>query len=182
MILRVDIIDLALQKALQAEHERSKTRVVLLDPGGVPYVQKKARELAGMEHLILICGHYEGVDDRIRQLADEEISIGDYVLSGGEVPAMVIADSVIRLLPGVLNQKVATERESFETSTLEYPQFTRPRCYKGMKVPSIIIGGNHTKIAQWQTRESTIRTQKSRPDLLKPESHTVINKKKGRPS
>ena len=158
MILRVDVVDRALQHVTR-NALRVKTHVVLLDAGGTAYTQKKARELATHDHLILICGHYEGVDARVRQLADEEISIGDYVLTGGEIPAMVLADSVVRLLPGVLKKEGATTRESFTGNLLEYPQYTEPREYKGMKVPEILLSGNHAAIKSWQQKEAAARTR-----------------------
>lgn len=143
MILRVDVIDKALKKL--------KGKKVLLDPTGLKYAQSKAREYSKLEHLILVSGHYEGVDARIDELVDEKISIGDYVLTGGEIPAMVIVDSITRLLPGVLKKEEATQSESFtQDGVLEYPQYTRPKSYKGKKVPDILISGDHKKIAAWR--------------------------------
>lgn len=159
MILRVDVVDRALKSI-------PKGHVVLLDAGGTPYTQKTARKLSTLDHLILICGHYEGIDDRIRNLVDEEISIGDYVLTGGEIPAMVIADSVVRLLPGVLAKEDATIHESFTTNLLEYPQYTAPREYKGMNVPEVLLSGNHADIKAWQQKEAASRTRAKRKDLL----------------
>lgn len=159
MILRVDVVDRAL-KSLPKGH------VVLLDAGGTPYTQSKARDYTKRGHLILICGHYEGVDQRIRSLIDEEISIGDYVLTGGEIPAMIVADSVIRLLPGVLTKTEATIHESFSENLLEYPQFTEPREYNAMKVPDILLSGNHAAIGEWRKNASLTRTKTNRKDLL----------------
>ncbi len=153
MILRVDVVDRALKSV-------EKGHVVLLDPGGTPYSQKKARELSRLDHLILICGHYEGVDARVRQLVDEELSIGDYVLTGGEIPAMVVVDSVVRLVPGVLAKPDATIKESFGESLLEYPQYTEPRQYNGMAVPEELLSGNHARIASWQEKAAAERTKK----------------------
>ncbi len=163
MILRVDVVDRALQKV---KSPKSKVKTILFDAGGTPYTQKKARQLATLDHLILICGHYEGIDERIRGLVDEEISIGDYVLTGGEIPAMVIADSVVRLLPGVLKKEDATVHESFTESLLEYPQYTEPREYNGQTVPDVLVSGNHQKIELWKQKEATARTRLRRKDLL----------------
>lgn len=149
MIMRVDI----LHKALLAQDTglpagRQGYRIYLA-PHGARYTQKKAKELAKKEHLILICGHYEGVDARIEDYADEIISIGDYVLTGGEIPAMVLVDSIVRLLPGVLKSE-ATKHESFEHDLFEYPQYTRPQEFRGKKVPSVLLSGNHKKIEEWR--------------------------------
>lgn len=156
MVMRVDVIDRALQT--------TKGKKILLDPQGKPYTQKKARNYSKLDNLVLICGHYEGVDERIRSLVDEEISIGDFVLTGGEIPAMVIVDSVARLLPGVLTT-AATENESFSQNLLEYPQYTRPESYEGMKVPKILLSGNHAEIAKWRSQQAKLQTKKKRPDL-----------------
>lgn len=170
MILRVDIIDRALQKLraqLRAQSSELRAKTILLDPQGIPYTQKKAQELSKLDHLILLCGHYEGVDERIRQLADEEISVGDYITSGGEIPAMVMVDSVVRLIPGVLLKKEATNIESFSGSVLEYPQYTRPPVYKGKKVPEVLLSGDHRRIMTWRQKQSHQRTKERRPDLLR---------------
>ncbi|KYD09450.1 tRNA (Guanine37-N1) -methyltransferase [Caldibacillus debilis] len=144
-----------------------RRRVILLCPQGEPYTQKKAEELAKEEHLILICGHYEGFDERIRHLATDEISIGDYVLTGGELAAMVIIDSVVRLLPGVLGNEASHVEESFSTGLLEHPHYTRPADFRGMKVPEVLLSGNHKKIEEWRKKEALKRTFLRRPDLLK---------------
>ena len=154
MLLRIDVVDRAIKSV-----RGPKSKVILLDAGGQVFTQKKAREYAKIDHLILLCGHYEGVDDRIRSLVDEEISIGEYVLTGGEIPAMVIADSVARLVPGVLKKEDATIHESFTESLLEYPQYTEPRDYNGMKVPDVLLSGNHAKIAAWKKEEAIKRTK-----------------------
>lgn len=164
MILRVDVVDRALSAA-KADGEKS--RVILLDPQGAPYTQKTAKTLSGYGHLILLCGHYEGIDERIRSLVDEECSIGDYILTGGEIPAMVIIDSVARLLPGVLKKAGVTDDESFSSGMLEYPQYTRPETYNGMTVPDTLLSGNHAEIAGWRRDQAIARTNKRRPDLLK---------------
>lgn len=146
---------------------KENSKVILLTPSGVPYKQKKAYELAKEEHLIIICGHYEGFDERITSLADMEISIGDYVLTGGEVPAMVLADSIIRLIPGVINERSHIEDSFNENYLLDYPTYTRPSDFRGMKVPEILLSGNHAEISKWRYNESVKRTQERRPDLLK---------------
>ncbi len=165
MILRVDIVDSALQSARDATAKNE--RVILLDPQGVPYTQQKAQELTRCDHLILICGHYEGVDERIRLLVDEEVSMGDFVLTGGEIPAMAVIDSVTRLLPGVLARPEAAQDETFSEGLLEYPHYTQPRTYNGISVPEVLVGGNHAKISAWRAEEKLKRTKAKRPDLLK---------------
>ena len=130
-----------------------------------------AKRLIKKKHLILICGHYEGIDERIRRfLVDEEISIGDYVLTGGELPAMVIVDCIIRMIPGVLGEKKSLQFESFEGNLLEYPQYTRPAKYKGMRVPGVLLSGDHNKIEQWRKTQALKITRQRRPDLLPPQS------------
>ncbi|GAX90388.1 tRNA (guanosine(37)-N1)-methyltransferase TrmD [Effusibacillus lacus] len=144
-----------------------KPRVILTCPQGVPYTQELALELSKEDHLIIICGHYEGYDERIRQhLITDEISIGDYVLTGGEIPAMAIVDSVVRLLPRVLGNNTSAELDSFRNGLLEHPHYTRPFEFRGWTVPEILISGHHEKIEQWRRRESLRRTYLRRPDLL----------------
>ncbi|MCX6998266.1 MAG: tRNA (guanosine(37)-N1)-methyltransferase TrmD [Kiritimatiellaeota bacterium] len=146
------------------------SRVILMTPQGRRFDQATARRLAGEQHLILVCGHYEGVDERIRQvLVDEEISIGDYVLTNGVLPAAVVIDAVVRLLPGVLGGAGATEEESFSAGTLEYPQYTRPAEFRGWRVPAVLLSGDHAAIARWRAEQSRQRTAARRPDLLKQE-------------
>jgi tRNA (guanine37-N1)-methyltransferase len=145
----------------------SKSRIILLCPQGERFNQKKAEELAGEDHLIFICGHYEGYDERIREfLITDEISIGDYVLTGGELGAMVVIDSVVRLLPDVLGNEESHQKDSFSTGLLEHPHFTRPADFRGMKVPDILLSGNHKNIEEWRVKESLRRTLTRRPDLL----------------
>jgi tRNA (guanine37-N1)-methyltransferase len=145
-----------------------KGRVVLLCPQGEKLTHRVVKRLAKYKHLIFICGHYEGIDERVRQyLADEEISIGDYVLTGGELPAMVLADALVRLIPGVLGDKNSLNFESFEGNLLEYPQYTRPAVYRKHKVPAILLSGDHKKIAIWRKKEALTITKSKRPDLLK---------------
>jgi tRNA (guanine37-N1)-methyltransferase len=144
------------------------TRVILLSPVGRLFNQAIARELAQQEHLILICGSYEGFDERIRErLADDEISIGDYVLTNGALPAMVVVDAVTRLLPGVLGDDESSVDESFSGDLLEYPQYTRPADFRGMKVPDVLLSGNHAEIAKWRAEQARIQTARKRPDLIK---------------
>lgn len=146
---------------------RRKAHVILTCAGGRTLTQKKAVQLAAHKNLIIICGHYEGVDERVRQaLVDESISIGDYVLTGGELPAMVIVDAVVRLIPGVLGKEESLQDESFENNLLEYPQYTRPADFEGMKVPEVLLSGNHARIEAWRRKEALARTKKERPDLL----------------
>jgi tRNA (guanine37-N1)-methyltransferase len=180
MVIRVDIIDSAL-KNLKTEKRKNKTiitnhksHIIQLSPQGKVFDQQTAKHLSKFNHIILIAGHYEGVDERVAEhLVDEEISIGDYVLTGGEIPSMVIVDSVIRLLPGVL-EKEAVEHESFSLSTvhnpqntlLDYPSYTRPEKFRGWKVPEILLSGNHAQIEKWRKKKAEEKTKKIRPDLL----------------
>jgi len=144
--------------------------IVLLTPSGRKFTQDVARELVKQKHIILVCGSYEGFDDRVRQVwADDELSIGDYVLTNGALPAMVIVDVVTRLLPGALGKDESSVDESFTTNRLEYPQFTRPAVYRGMKVPEILVSGHHARIARWRAKQSLQKTMEVRPDLLNPE-------------
>lgn len=147
---------------------RRNIKVIYMCPGGTPFKQAKAKSLAKEKNLILICGHYEGIDERIRELSvDESISIGDYVLTGGEIPAMVVVDAVTRLIPGVLGKEASLEDESFEGNMLEYPQYTRPANFAGKKIPDVLLSGNHAAIAAWRYKQSIARTKKVRPDLIK---------------
>lgn len=139
---------------------------ILLSPQGTLLTQKKAGELAKKEALVFICGRYEGVDERVRAFVDEEISIGDYVLNGGEVAALVIIDAVARLIPGVVGKQASTEEESFSDGLLEYPQYTRPEEFRGKRVPEVLLSGNHAEIARWRRRQAVQRTRDRRPDLL----------------
>jgi tRNA (guanine37-N1)-methyltransferase len=161
MILRVEPIAGAL-----AALAGPKTTKILLDPGGVPFAQSMARDLAQREHLLLLCPRYEGVDARVREMVDLEISIGDYVLSGGELPAMVVIDTVLRLLPGAIDEASPID-ESFSNATLEYPQYTRPAEFEGRRVPDILLSGNHGAVDDWRHEQSLARTRATRPDLLR---------------
>ena len=141
--------------------------VILMTPGGEGFTQSKAQELSRHEHLVFVCGHYEGVDDRVREaLVTDEISIGDYVLTNGALAAAVVIDAVVRLLPGVVGGVGATEQDSFASGMLEYPQYTRPPEFRGLKVPDILLSGDHQAIAEWRKEQALIRTLKQRPDLL----------------
>jgi len=147
---------------------RKSTRVILLSPAGRKFDQAIARELAGQKHLLLVTGHYEGFDERVREkLADDELSIGDYVLTNGALPAMVVIDAVTRLLPGVLGDDESSRDESFSAGLLEYPQYTRPAEFRGMKVPGMLLSGNHAEIKKWRAEQAKLRTKWQRPDLLK---------------
>lgn len=139
--------------------------VVLLDPGGDRLDDRLARELAALPHLALVCGRYEGIDERVRTIVDRDVSIGDYVLTGGELPALVLVDAVVRLVPGVIAEASHTG-DSFATGMLEYPQYTRPESFRGMEVPSVLRSGNHGEVDRWRRRQALRRTRARRPDLL----------------
>jgi tRNA (guanine37-N1)-methyltransferase len=144
-----------------------KTRVLMMAPTGRPFTQAIARELAAQEHLLFLCGSYEGFDERIRTLTHDELSIGDYVLTNGGLPTMVVIDAVTRLLPGVLGDDESASDESFSQGLLEYPHYTRPAEFRGMKVPDVLLSGNHAEIAKWRAEQAHLRTQSRRPDLLR---------------
>jgi len=147
--------------------KREKTRVILLSPAGRPFRQAIARELAQGDDLLLVTGHYEGFDERVRDaLADDELSIGDYVLTNGALPAMVVIDAVVRLLPGVLGDDESSHDESFSQGRLEYPQYTRPAEFRGMSVPDVLVSGNHAEIEKWRREQAERRTKERRPDLM----------------
>ena len=150
-----------------ASVRRPRSRVVGLSPRGARFDAKAAGRLARQGHLILVCGHYEGIDERLLRLCDEEISVGDFILTGGELPALMVADAVSRLVPGVLKKPEATREESFADGLLEHPQYTRPRNWRGRKVPQALLSGDHERIADWRRRSSRLATRRRRPDLLK---------------
>ncbi len=150
---------------------QKKARVIVTTPTGKRLDQKRARKLATEKHLIIICGHYEGIDERVvGHLADEVISIGDYILTGGELPAMVITDTVVRLIPGVLGKEASLHTESFDQNLLEYPQYTRPADFRGLKVPKVLLSGNHAAIVKWRKEQAHRLTKKLRPDLSCPDA------------
>ncbi len=162
MVLRIEPIYDALMEIKSIDPHCT---VILMTPDGIPYKQHIAQELKEHKHLVFICGHYEGFDERIRSLCDMEISIGDYVLTGGELPAMIISDSIIRLLPGVITN-TSLDSESFNDKLLDYPTYTKPQEFMGMKVPEVLINGHHAKIQEWRRNKQIERTKERRPDLL----------------
>ena len=151
---------------MDAVLEGGKARRILMTPRGRTLNQKIAKELSGEERLVLLCGHYEGVDERVMEIIDDEISVGDYVLTGGELPAMVLVDCVSRLIPGVLGSDESAADESFSEDLLEYPQYTRPASFRGMDVPEILLNGHHAKIQAWRKEQARLKTALNRPDLL----------------
>ncbi len=182
MVMRVDVLDRAIER-LKDQNPNEKPHILLMTPQGKTYNQAKAVEFTNHDWLIFVCGHYEGYDERIRTLVDEEISIGDFVLTGGEIPAMAIIDSIIRLLPGGIGKELSAEEESFSSillenikiensklkieNCLEYPQYTRPVEYKGKSVPEVLLSGDHKKISAWRREQAIKKTKLRRPDLLK---------------
>lgn len=164
MVLRVDVLEKAILHAKDNSLSKKEQKIILLDPHGKTFNQKKALELAKLKHLILICGHYEGIDERAKKLIDEELSIGDFITTGGEIPAMLVTDAITRLIKGVLKEGV-TSAESF-SSLLEHPQYTKPNIHNNLSVPPILLSGNHKEIALWREKASLKLTKKLRPDLL----------------
>ena len=155
-----------------------RTKVILMTPQGRPFKQSIARELSKEEHLLILCGHYEGIDERVlEEIVTDYVSIGDYVLTGGELPAMVMIDTISRLVPGVLHNDVSAEFESFQDNLLEYPQYSRPEEWRGKKVPPILLSGHHANIEKWRREQSILRTMERRPDLLKESNLTDKEKK-----
>lgn len=165
MILKVDVLDRAIEKAKDPKLNKKEQKTYLLSPQSKVFDQKKAHELSKLKHLILVCGHYEGVDGRVDKFIDGKISIGDFVVTGGEIPAMLVVDAVLRLIKGTLKKGV-TASESFSPG-IEHPQYTKPRIYKNLSVPGVLLSGNHKKIKEWKEKESIEITKKVRPDLLK---------------
>jgi tRNA (guanine37-N1)-methyltransferase len=164
MVMRVEPLVAAVEAALAA---RGPAHRVLLTPVGAPLRQARVRELARLGSLLLVCGRYEGVDERVRELViDEEISIGDFVLTGGELGALVLIDAVARYIPGVLGDETSTDEESFSEGLLEFPQYTRPVEYRGLRVPDVLLSGNHARVRTWRHDEAVRRTRERRPDLL----------------
>ncbi len=170
MVMRPEPIFRAVESVLVPHIPRDKQRVILLSPQGKLLSQSMAKRLIRFRQVILVCGRYEGVDERVRDfLVDEEVSIGDYVLSGGEIPAMVVVDCLTRLLPGVLGDEDSKKFESFEGGLLDFPQYTRPRKFRGLEVPRVLLCGDHKKIEAWRRRQALKKTKEKRPDLLKKE-------------
>lgn len=171
MVMKADVAAPALSSCRSKE-----SHVIYVSPQGKPLQQKKVAELAARPHLIFLCGHYEGIDERIVEQVDEEISIGDYVLTGGELPALVIVDAVVRLLPGVLGQPESWQEESFSQALLEYPHYTRPQLFQGKEVPEVLLSGHHEHIRLWRKKQSLLRTLLKRPDLLLQRDYTAEEK------
>lgn len=161
MVMKYDVLSRAL-----IGFRESNAHIIYLSPQGQVLNQEKLVQLSSLEHLVLLCGHYEGIDERAMHLIDEEISIGDYILTGGELPAMILVDGVSRLIPGVLGSENSPEEESFASRLLEYPQYTRPAQYLGQAVPDILLSGHHENIRRWRKKQSLLRTLLKRPDLL----------------
>ncbi|HCJ65780.1 MAG TPA: tRNA (guanosine(37)-N1)-methyltransferase TrmD [Elusimicrobia bacterium] len=176
MVLKPEPIWRAL-KTIRRRAKSKKQKVILLSPQGKIFTQEKAKKLAQDKHLIFICGHYEGVDERICSLIDEQISIGDYILTGGEIPALVLVDSIVRLIPGVVGKKSSVVNESFSGQFLDYPQYTRPRVWQGKRVPLILFSGHQKKIASWRREQAIKNTCLRRPDLFTRISLTKEEKK-----
>ena len=177
MVMKVEPVDEALTELKGQTAGGSRPMVILLTPQGRKFNQAAAEAISKLGHVIMICGHYEGFDERIRHLVDDEISIGDYVLTCGEVPVMVLCDTVIRLIPDVLGDQRCLSEESFKEDMLEYPQYTRPAEYKNMRVPETLLSGDPRKIAQWRREQAVLRTKSRRPDLLREERQEVRGKK-----
>jgi len=153
--------------AYESLQKDKKVRVVFVTPSGKTFTQNMAKEFASQEELIILCGHYEGVDERVlEEIVTDEISIGDYVLTGGEIPACVLIDAIARLIPGVLNKEESFENESFENNLLEYPQYTRPPVFMGREVPEVLLSGHHKNVAKWRLEKSLEKTKRVRPDML----------------
>lgn len=176
MLLKPEPIFEAIEE-IEAEDPQTKKRIILMDPAGKPFNQSMAEDFSKEEHLIFICGHYEGYDERIRALVTDEVSLGDYVLTGGELAAMVTIDATVRLLPGVVGNESSIIDDSHSTGLLEHPHYTRPAVYKGMEVPSVLMNGNHGLIEEWRHKESLRRTFQRRPDLIEEMELTDKEKK-----
>lgn len=176
MLLKPEPIFEAIEE-IEAEDPQTKKRIILMDPAGKPFNQSMAEDFSKEEHLIFICGHYEGYDERIRALVTDEVSLGDYVLTGGELAAMVMIDATVRLLPGVVGNESSIIDDSHSTGLLEHPHYTRPAVYKGMEVPSVLMNGNHGLIEEWRHKESLRRTFQRRPDLIEEMELTDKEKK-----
>ncbi|MFA6093388.1 MAG: tRNA (guanosine(37)-N1)-methyltransferase TrmD [Elusimicrobiota bacterium] len=173
MVLIAPVLERALRKL-----RRKGSKVLLLSPQGRRFDQRAAQELSREKHLVLVCGHYEGVDERIMDFVDGELSMGDFVLTGGEIPAMAVVDAVTRLLPGVLAKPEAAQKESFSEELLDYPQYTRPRVWKGREVPEVLLGGDHARIEEWRRQAALAATRRKRPDLLSARPTALEKKRK----
>lgn len=184
MVLKPEPIFAAVEDLIRSDEPRP--RIILMCPQGETFTQRKAEELAAERRLVFICGHYEGYDERIREhLVTDELSIGDYVLTGGELPAMVVIDAIVRLLPGVLGNESSAATDSFQAGLLEYPQYTRPASFRGWDVPEVLLSGHHGRIEEWRRRQSLLRTLRRRPDLLEqadltPEEQRFIEEERRR--
>lgn len=177
MVMKPEPITEALESIVRRDGNQPKT-VILMSPQGEVFSQKTAVELAQLPHIVFICGHYEGIDERVREsVVSREISIGDYVLTGGELPCMVVVDALARMIPGVLGEEESAVKDSFYDGLLEYPQYTRPREYRGLKVPEILLSGDHGRIARWRRQQSLKRTLERRPDILKVEELSEEDRK-----
>lgn len=162
MLLRVEPI----VHQLEALSLKENARIILVDPTGIPFTQSLAQEWSSQDHLVFICGHYEGFDNRVRQFVTDEVSIGDYVLTNGELPAMVMIDATVRLIPDVVGNSESVVQESHTNHLLEYPQYTRPQDFRGLTVPDVLLSGNHQKIDQWRKEQALLNTYDRRPDLI----------------
>ncbi|HZK43806.1 MAG TPA: tRNA (guanosine(37)-N1)-methyltransferase TrmD [Syntrophomonadaceae bacterium] len=172
MVMKADVLSRAIQSL-----KKENTWTIYMSPQGKPLVQEKVVELSEKPHLVLLCGHYEGIDNRTMDLIDEEVSIGDYILTGGEIPALVLVDALVRLIPGVLGDDRSVEEESFDSSLLEYPHYTRPQTYEDKSVPEILLSGHHENIRLWRKKQSLLNTFLKRPDLLINREYTQEEKK-----
>jgi tRNA (guanine37-N1)-methyltransferase len=169
MVMKADVLSAAISALKKNTEHRTRStehRVVLMCPTGELLTQEKVRALSKQKHLVIICGHYEGVDERVREMVDEEISIGDYVLTGGEIPAMVLVDAVARQLPGVVKEEESVKKDSFYEGLLDHPSYTKPEEFEGKKVPKVLLSGNHAEIGRWRRKEALRRTLERKPDLL----------------
>lgn len=169
MVMKADVVAKALnslKEKAESRKQKADSRMILLCPTGKVLTQQKVNELAKLDRLTLICGHYEGIDERVRELVDEEISIGDYVLTGGEIPAMVLIDAVARQVPGVVKEEESVKKDSFFEGILDFPSYTKPEEFEGKKLPAVLLSGDHARIARWRRKEALRRTLLRRPDLL----------------
>lgn len=167
MLLKVNVLAKALKTVTRKRRSSSKCQIILTSASGNPYKQSDAQKLSKLDHLVIVCGHYEGVDQRfIEKFVDQEISIGDYVLTGGEIPALVIVDSVVRLISGVLKDQATIDESFTNPNLLEYPQYTRPDKFEGAKVPPVLLSGNHAEISKWRKERAIKKTRQVRPDLI----------------